>query len=720
MNSTIITQHLLSNQFLPVCQYITIFGIIFYKNGLITLKKKSETIPVLNTFFEYLNESENESETKLQFLQNVLNQSGGHYGNREYQPLDMKYVKETYHHIINTALFSPYGNIDGYLTNIFKGIQNKSDTALKKAVLQHLLQNYTNEDYCSSQRKGTKLTLLASTTIFKDFIWPLLKEKHSLLTRSYNKHRISKRGLTNNNSLEVSEESNDLSESNMEFFSELGEEFYYEGLEAIQLFQQKGLSFFRNDMFVLESLRISVNFISMKQISETDNNNTLDLWFSHIIDRPSFVDYLKNIKEDFYFNDITLLTDIHPGPIHPKKPSRISLKTEVRYHMKFYSRYGLVDLVQFHHSFKNQYIVFPEVEFLVVDTRYHNGKDILILHLEEKLMPKEEWLNIRNKEYALSSVPQSFQRKRLESIKNSAFDIALKTPLHRLHDTEEILKQYILRIDQKENLVPTYDMLADDIYSSITIPETYDVWKIKRNIYIDDVLYKENLRHLDLVSGVEKINQIYDGAYREDEVLNVWYNYKKLFIINNMRFEDYFAIYSQFSASFKTIKYREVRVLAALYRLAIMQCDERWIENPITLYFAENIPIENFREMVDKTRGEIINSSSINFGFFTEEAALKDCLTTTSSERLVLYQMELKSQAGIAGVSRIFRNADFSCFVTKAMKLKKDIMRKTTIAGRDVYTLILKDAETPKENVMVTLIQLLSNILSEDILFYVD
>ncbi|XP_051171653.1 uncharacterized protein LOC127288306 [Leptopilina boulardi] len=176
MNSASIFIQQSSNfQFLSVCHYINIFGIYFYNNDLITLDERNQTIPVLNTLFEYLNKFDNEYEVKLKLLKKVLKGSDL-YGGEENETLDMKYVIETYQYIISTALFSQYGNINGFLAQIINKANNVNFSALKKNVQESLSQNNISRDYCSPDDNNYKLTPLTIKKVFDDHIWPVFPQ----------------------------------------------------------------------------------------------------------------------------------------------------------------------------------------------------------------------------------------------------------------------------------------------------------------------------------------------------------------------------------------------------------------------------------------------------------------------------------------------------------------------------------------------------------------
>ncbi|XP_051154509.1 uncharacterized protein LOC127277440 [Leptopilina boulardi] len=199
MNSSIFIQQSTNFQFLSVCHYVTIFGVYFYNKDLITLEEQKQSVTVLNTLFEYLNKSPDESEAKLRMLKIVLKGSDL-YGGEENEIIDMKYVNETYQYIISEALFSHYGNINGYLAKIINMADDINYSVLKEKVYQHLLENYTSREYCFDDiplgnyvsknitlenygsknnplgNYSSKLNRLTIQKVFDNHIWPIFPQ----------------------------------------------------------------------------------------------------------------------------------------------------------------------------------------------------------------------------------------------------------------------------------------------------------------------------------------------------------------------------------------------------------------------------------------------------------------------------------------------------------------------------------------------------------------
>ncbi|XP_051174398.1 uncharacterized protein LOC127290059 isoform X2 [Leptopilina boulardi] len=186
-NSTIIDNPLTNFQFLSVCHYITGFSYFLYNKHLIKLNEQTQTITVINVLFNYISNSKNESNAKLEILKKIL-KGTDLYGGGENETLDIKYIYETYHYIINTALFFEYGNINRYLAGIINKLDKINYFDLKKKVFEEFSQNYNTRDYCSLGNENFNLTLLAKRKIFDDFIWsifPLPSENMSIIDVRY-------------------------------------------------------------------------------------------------------------------------------------------------------------------------------------------------------------------------------------------------------------------------------------------------------------------------------------------------------------------------------------------------------------------------------------------------------------------------------------------------------------------------------------------------------
>ncbi|XP_051173184.1 uncharacterized protein LOC127289349 isoform X2 [Leptopilina boulardi] len=319
--------------FLPVCHYITYFGIFFYNNHLITLEERYQTISILNTFFEYLNNSNNnESELKLKFLQNALKESNsyGGRGKNYYKLLDAKHVNEIYQNIIGTTLFFHYGNVNGYLAELRNG-NDKNITIFKEKVYQHLLHNYTSRDYCfsSSRNQSIKLTLLAIKKIFKHNILPLFSHLEEVVNLDYKR---KKRETSDDDDDHIEEIPKKIPKSS---HTQEGSETHKEMLHLLHDFKKEGISFsMRNSYFKKKLYDLAV-------IQRKSHKVPIgELWCLQTTNSQAIANFLFGLKEKiFHFNDITLLQREIPSSSSVIDNNELeqfsSSKTiEIRYHLR--------------------------------------------------------------------------------------------------------------------------------------------------------------------------------------------------------------------------------------------------------------------------------------------------------------------------------------------------------------------------------------------------
>lgn len=85
--------------FLSLSHYIASFSTFFIQNGLILLNEENQTVLVLNSFFQNLELSNNESEVKIELLSEIINVPGV---SRRNDILGMKHVNETYVKTLNS------------------------------------------------------------------------------------------------------------------------------------------------------------------------------------------------------------------------------------------------------------------------------------------------------------------------------------------------------------------------------------------------------------------------------------------------------------------------------------------------------------------------------------------------------------------------------------------------------------------------------------------
>ncbi|XP_043466007.1 uncharacterized protein LOC122500911 [Leptopilina heterotoma] len=158
-------------QFLPLVNYISILTTLFYDQNLLESNERCQPFGIINGYFELLNSSRDQMETKRLLVQKLL-EGSDLYGGNQNETLDMEYVNATFQFIISNIVFSDYGNIYGYLTKIVNSSNNLIYTFLKEEIFNDLKElKYINPD-----GSVTKLSLLSSVGIRDNFILPLFPE----------------------------------------------------------------------------------------------------------------------------------------------------------------------------------------------------------------------------------------------------------------------------------------------------------------------------------------------------------------------------------------------------------------------------------------------------------------------------------------------------------------------------------------------------------------
>lgn len=156
-------------QFLTLCTYMNKLSNLFYDEQLIKEEDRNETFTIVNTFYEYLDRSKNETELKEQIIRKLL-EGSDLYGGQENETLDIEYVNRTFDYIISNAVFSQSGNIFGYLAEIVSTSESLKLSAFKQTAFERLsyLRNLNDDGDVSN------LTQLAIGKIAEDLLWPLL------------------------------------------------------------------------------------------------------------------------------------------------------------------------------------------------------------------------------------------------------------------------------------------------------------------------------------------------------------------------------------------------------------------------------------------------------------------------------------------------------------------------------------------------------------------
>ncbi|XP_051174465.1 uncharacterized protein LOC127290120 [Leptopilina boulardi] len=498
-----------------------------------------------------------------------------------------------------------------------------------------------------------------------------------------------------------------------DYLSRIGLEKFNEYIKLLTIFKNEGLSSLRQNQQLIKTLRITIDDISLIQINEVPLKSPINLLYIEKINTPHIINYLKNLNgKMFYFNDWKLVTSDYIDSA--SKGKVVSSDTIVYYKLKIDQQYGIVDLDSFHENFQNQYIIHPEVTFTVKSVYSPINENIIILEMEKNPLTLENWMFIRNMDLKSLMSMEIQGSKRMECIENAAYLVSSNTPKCKFNEAVNLFKNYILKIENDISTIPTYDKLADDIYKNLFIPEEYRKYEINRGMLIDDVLFKKNIGlSEDMFSVLNKIDALFDGIYFES-VSSVFELYSKLPIIRDIiRFEDYYVLYSHLKKTLPLDKNAVRRVLASTYRLSLRQCREDWIMKPITIYRLRMHSLQTFMAHISYENDEVLKFINCKLFSTNKELEMKRLWNypTNLPERPILYQIEVKNQAGIANINQIIENENNLYIVSPSVKLVVDEVSIKIIKGQDVMIVKMHDEEISKEERMIVMVRELNELL---------
>ncbi|XP_043466017.1 uncharacterized protein LOC122500919 [Leptopilina heterotoma] len=261
-NSSTLFTPIQSVNFLPLIYCLNVLGDVFYSEQLLTKANKRKPFLIINTLYEHLDKTKNETEAKQQLVQKLLNGTDLYGGNKD-EILDMDYVDKTLDHIVSGVVFLQWNNLYGYLGSVVSTSTNLKLSDFKKTLIRDLsyLRHLDDDDEVSS------LTELSITRIVEALIWPLFPErKHDITIISVeylyalaglklaqtaqmnltdmNFHRYVTLGMTT----EVTAISKELPESVLQIFA-LPAIIYYAYKEREKFNQRKVKIFINNEDF---------------------------------------------------------------------------------------------------------------------------------------------------------------------------------------------------------------------------------------------------------------------------------------------------------------------------------------------------------------------------------------------------------------------------------------------------------------------------------------
>ncbi|XP_051176518.1 uncharacterized protein LOC127291431 [Leptopilina boulardi] len=170
-------------QLIPIFNYINILSDFLFIEEYLSEIDQSKQIPIVNALYKYLEDHENSKIKMDQLIRNLL-EGSDLYGEKDNEIFDITFVNAMFEYIISSLVFEKYGNIYGFLANIFHEVENlQIETVLYKIIINLDSASFENEYGDSST-----LSLLSVERIYNDIILPLFppqKKNINILSYDY-------------------------------------------------------------------------------------------------------------------------------------------------------------------------------------------------------------------------------------------------------------------------------------------------------------------------------------------------------------------------------------------------------------------------------------------------------------------------------------------------------------------------------------------------------
>ncbi|XP_043468987.1 uncharacterized protein LOC122502800 [Leptopilina heterotoma] len=704
-NTTSASQLLLNHHFLTVCQYITSFGIFFNNQGLLAIDDENDTVLVLNTLFDYLRKSQNESAAKLQLVKSALERNLPSDGRNE--TFDMKYVNDTFWYIISKSLFHQHENIDNYLTSLVDVIDkewNEFYPQIKETVLANLLK--TKAKNCSSKSKTTKTTSLIIEQVFEKYILPILEKRTDLDISRKELFNVTRKYLKRS---KRSDEVPTVSTNQSPTFLRL----LKSNKAIIRQLTSKRWNELLTDSNTINILRPILQKLAYNQADQIWLKSPKNLWYTDVTNSVLVLQYLRNLKGHlFFFNDITIMSEVQSIAIRPyskKEP----FKTAIYYNCYIESQYGFADLSSLG---INKYATFPDVLFTVTDVetkKRPNGGIDLYITLKPQPLAREIWKVNRLDDYnSLSSFNKNTNNvERLKIIEQAANKIASNVPLCTLTTAIELLKCYILKMEASKTYTPTYEKFADDYSKKLRIERYYKNFLMTKTKLVNNLLYESTLDNIEnFESAINRISKHY-SINDEKQMQMIFDKYTSSSAKNSIYFEDYFIINTKFNELQILYDRTKMDILkVTICRIALRQTDMEPIEGPIILYYGSMVHEGVYKDFLKLQKQEVFAFNSF-YKFSTKMDFEMEKLSSDSELKAIFIEIALNDPTGIADIGRylIFENKIFSPYFT--MQFVVDNMSHEIINSCETLVIKLHDLSNPKEERMVQMTKELSEMI---------
>lgn len=300
--------------------------------------------------------------------------------------------------------------------------------------------------------------------------------------------------------------------------------------------------------------------------------------------------------------------------------------------------------------------------------------------------------------------------KRMIAIREAANYILIRCG-HPFLESVNMLKGFLLKLEKGSISSPSYSQIAFEFCEGVNVNEIYKDWKIPSHDFIDDVLYKLNfdvtMGYAELIKKMGKlsIQKVNFGP-------NDYENFKSSsFLQHSLRLEDFFILKQELQKDNKNYRDHVLkRVLVALYRLGLRECEEEWIDNSVTLYRTKyagfvNPLIHKIKTARTHTFNEVLQFTSNDKGeekkYPTEKGVRGD---------FVWWEIQFQNLAGVINIDRLFENSRGIYVFPPPKTFKVYNLHYKQMHNKKVLVIMMEDTEL-KEKKMIDMINKLYKLL---------
>ncbi|XP_051169331.1 uncharacterized protein LOC127286791 [Leptopilina boulardi] len=177
-------------QFIPIFSYLNILSDFLFIENYLAEVDQTKKIPIVNALYKYLGDHDNNESMKVKLIRSLLKRSDL-YGEKSNEEPDVIFVNAMFDYIISSLVFEKYGNIYGFLTEVFRIAENLEIDYILNLTRKHLQDALFENEYGDR----SILSSLSVKRIYNDIILALFPRPTKNFTLSSLDYIYAQAGL---------------------------------------------------------------------------------------------------------------------------------------------------------------------------------------------------------------------------------------------------------------------------------------------------------------------------------------------------------------------------------------------------------------------------------------------------------------------------------------------------------------------------------------------